>query len=158
MDALKALARLGALDRIQVMWSPPFKARLIISIPVGPPHIDVMLLDRSGKKRTLRDSDRNFREAWSRLNEDWELDSAMSRAKKHPLMRQEVAMRGLGGCEHCKQGTFSGSPPEQIAINLETHAQLRRCRACGSLWIENEREAHVITGAESRETFPTAFA
>jgi hypothetical protein len=154
MDALKALARLGALDRIQIMWSPPFEARLIISIPVGPPHFDVMLLDRSGKERTLRDSDRNFRETWSRLNEDWELDSALSHAKKHPLRRVEVAMRGLGGCEHCKQGVLT----EQIAINLEAHAQLRRCKACGSLWIENEREAHVITEAEARETFPTAFA
>ena len=95
MDALKALGRLGVLDRVQVMWGPRQIARLIISIPVGKPCIDVMLLDRSGKKMTLRDLDRNFREAWPRLNEDWDLNSALEQAKALTLIRHEVARRML---------------------------------------------------------------
>ncbi|MEW6599011.1 MAG: hypothetical protein AB1429_16115 [Pseudomonadota bacterium] len=93
MDALKALGKLGTIDRVQVMWSPRPIARLIISIPVGKAYIDVMLLDRNRKKLTLRDSDRNFREAWNRLNEDWDLDTALEQAKLIKLIRHEAPAR-----------------------------------------------------------------
>lgn len=64
------------------------------------------------------------------------------------------------GCEVCRKGVLSGSAtePEHITVNIVAHAALRRCRACKSYWIENEREAHAISEEEARRTFPNAFA
>jgi hypothetical protein len=90
MDALKALGRLGELDRVQVMWSP---RPLMMSIPVGRPYVGVTLLDRSGQRLTLRNSDRYFREAWRRLNEDWDLEATLEQAKALKLIGREVARR-----------------------------------------------------------------
>ncbi|GJD96041.1 hypothetical protein [Methylobacterium iners] len=63
------------------------------------------------------------------------------------------------GCEACRAGILAGSPttPLPLAVSLEAHAQLRRCDLCEAWWIENEREAHVISGDEARVGFPKHF-
>jgi hypothetical protein len=63
------------------------------------------------------------------------------------------------GCDECRQGILAGNShmPLPVATSIEAHAHLRRCPSCGSWWIENEREAHVIAEDEARATFPDHF-
>jgi hypothetical protein len=62
------------------------------------------------------------------------------------------------GCERCRQGILSGADwPAELAVNVELHAALHRCAACGAYWEINEREAHVISEEEARTSFPTTF-
>ena len=52
---------------------------------------------------------------------------------------------------------MAGSPPEIIATSVKAHAHLRKCPNCGSWWEEGERESHVISETEARQTFSTYF-
>lgn len=63
------------------------------------------------------------------------------------------------GCEDCRKGILTGNAgmPRAVATSIAAHAHLRRCPSCGSWWIENEREAHVIAEDEARATFPDHF-
>ena len=66
----------------------------------------------------------------------------------------------IKGCEACRQSALShgGSPLSMLGESIPLHARLKRCHECGSYWIENEREAHVIPEAEARADFPDTFA
>jgi hypothetical protein len=60
------------------------------------------------------------------------------------------------GCEVCRQAVLSAHPNgvlQPCGVNISAHASLSRCLVCGSYWIENEREAHVIDAAEAARTF-----
>lgn len=63
------------------------------------------------------------------------------------------------GCEECRKGVLSASGPRptMIACSEALHSFLHRCGICGSYWIFNEREAHVIEETEARTEFPGAF-
>jgi hypothetical protein len=63
------------------------------------------------------------------------------------------------GCAVCRQGVLSGRypPPTCIGIIAEGWAFLYRCEACGSYWIFNLREAHIISAAEARDLCPAPF-
>ena len=59
------------------------------------------------------------------------------------------------GCEHCRLLALRGGGDlPKIGTSFELHAFLRRCPKCRSLWIENEREMHVIDEPEARREFP----
>lgn len=62
------------------------------------------------------------------------------------------------GCMHCRQQWMEGSPPPELAVNLELHARLHRCIVCGAYWEQNERYANVISEVEARQSYPAAFA
>ena len=61
------------------------------------------------------------------------------------------------GCAVCRSAVLAGSPPEIIATSVKAHAHLRKCPNCGSWWEEGERESHVISETEARQTFSTYF-
>jgi hypothetical protein len=67
------------------------------------------------------------------------------------------------GCSTCRDEVYSGRSRAQgslcryLCTGIANHAHLCRCDACGCWWIENEREAHVISEAEARTTFVEYF-
>ena len=75
------------------------------------------------------------------------------------------------GCTECRQGVLSGMysaeaaerqgqpqmSPAHVATSNEAHAHLHHCDSCNSWWEFNEREAHVISEHEARNTFPAYF-
>jgi hypothetical protein len=64
------------------------------------------------------------------------------------------------GCDECRRGILSGRSdlPERVATSIEAHAHLLHCNICGSWWEESEREAHVVSEAKAKRTFPHYFA
>jgi hypothetical protein len=50
-----------------------------------------------------------------------------------------------------------GSLCRYLCTSIANHAHLCGCDACACWWIENEREAHVISEAEARTTFVEYF-
>jgi hypothetical protein len=128
MDAVKALARLGPLDRVQVTWSPRLVARLIISIRVGKPRTFVLLESRGGKALTIRDSDRKFREAWDRIKEDWDLDAALGEARAYPRLRHEVATRKRTVFTFNDDRSLSGENPASTVPSGRPYTRAERER------------------------------
>ncbi len=61
----------------------------------------------------------------------------------------------LQGCEACRHAVLSGlgNPLSRLAVSDAYHAYLHRCDKCQSLWIENEREVHIIETSEARAVF-----
>jgi hypothetical protein len=51
----------------------------------------------------------------------------------------------------------SQPPLRELGVNILEHARLWQCIECKSKWIENEREAHVISEQEVEETFGWQF-
>lgn len=64
------------------------------------------------------------------------------------------------GCEACRVAALRGlpDPPMKYLGSATGPVLLYRCSVCGSYWEETLREAHVISEAEARETYPDAFA
>ena len=64
------------------------------------------------------------------------------------------------GCEKCRQGVLSSQwpPPTRISTHATGWAFLHRCAECDSYWEFNVREAHAISEAEARQSYPEAFA
>jgi hypothetical protein len=63
------------------------------------------------------------------------------------------------GCEICRRGVLSATwpQPERVASSNEAQAFLHHCVECKSWWQFNQREAHVISETEAKETFHSYF-
>jgi hypothetical protein len=63
------------------------------------------------------------------------------------------------GCEECRSAALRGMQTPLVKLGASLGPIfLYRCNVCGSYWEENLREAHVISEAEARESFPDVFA
>jgi hypothetical protein len=63
------------------------------------------------------------------------------------------------GCAGCRKAALSGLGAPLTFLSDDAHGPIRlyRCAACGVLWRESLREAHVIDENEARKDFPRAF-
>jgi hypothetical protein len=59
------------------------------------------------------------------------------------------------GCEYCRfQAAGGGGQLPTLLQAIKWHAVLRQCPKCNALWIENQREMHVIDKFEAAQEFP----
>jgi hypothetical protein len=52
------------------------------------------------------------------------------------------------GCEVCRLGWLQGHHPTTLFVDPPGHVMVHRCDECQSVWVETEREAHVMTHDE----------
>ena len=62
------------------------------------------------------------------------------------------------GCEACRTAALRGmtSPPLEELGHATGPIILYRCTECSAFWEETLREAHVVSEAEARKTYPAA--
>lgn len=57
------------------------------------------------------------------------------------------------GCDVCREGWYVGRTPELITP-VGTPYLLYRCAVCGTLWVETERLAKIVSLDEAQRLFP----
>lgn len=70
-----------------------------------------------------------------------------------------MSVRREEGCRACRDGAYSGRwpPPERLGTAAGGWSFLHRCEICGSYWVFNVREAHVVAESDARTEFPEIF-
>lgn len=58
------------------------------------------------------------------------------------------------GCAVCRRQWESAVQPPVVAVNVDLHARLHRCAACGAFWEQNERYADVVDEEYARANYP----
>lgn len=101
--------------------------------------------------------------AFPKLIEKWESCTVPTNVQfggsRYFSYRRSMSNWANEGCDECRRGVLTGRSdlPALVGTNIKAHARLRRCQICSAWWEENEREAHPISAAEARQTFPNLF-
>ena len=116
-------------------------SRLRLAPPASLAEHGLQAPGKSGLKHALMDVTPNLTK-WSTI-----ADSQIPNAQSSMIIE-------LSACAECKQAAMSGmgEPLKRLATS-EGPIFLYRCRKCGTLWEENLREAHPITGIAAKERF-----
>jgi hypothetical protein len=57
------------------------------------------------------------------------------------------------GCAICRQLWMGGDEPPRLAINVERHAFLHKCSACGALCEQFERYVDIVSEVDARALY-----